>query len=466
MEWARYCICPEGLRGSLFAFKRLSCLSVGWRDKDYRRQPSLPMNIAGRGRLRACRLRAGASSIYEETARWSVEFVVTHDQPEFHFAVPTARSYLDRIYAYVHAAPECTVWTLVRPRGLSEALSGRVRSVFGRKLPKPLARGMLRWRLGGVGRDGRPAVLWASAGIFTALHRHVRGRSSVLRVHASVSPIPMWYMDDVLPPSARDPELAALRQRNLALEREATRDADLLIVQAEAYRPVMAKALGMAPSAIQVVPNAVVAARIVATGKQSSRWMGLCRQYPTVIFVGNIWRFKGVIDLLFAVAEASKAEPAIRLLLVGNLQPTMAVEIHQVATALGLGDRVQHVGRLPQEQLFAVMRACRALVHPSYFEGMPRTVLEAMDMGVPVIGSQIAGIEAIDPTGEAVAMFPPGDRSAMAMWITQLIQDPHEAERRVAAGRQIIEANHRPAVIGRKIRQICQDALAAGGVGA
>jgi len=68
------------------------------------------------------------------------------------------------------------------------------------------------------------------------------------------------------------------------------------------------------------------------------------------------------------------------------------------------------------------MQACRGLVLPSYMEGMPRVVLEAMDLGVPVVASSIPGIRAIDPKGLSIRFHNPGDQSSLAESILAVLQ--------------------------------------------
>jgi glycosyltransferase involved in cell wall biosynthesis len=380
---------------------------------------------------------------------------------EFHFAVPDARYYLDRVYAYLEADPKCTIWTIVPPFLLPSNLQNHIKSAFPKRLPAIVGRYIFRWRLGWKINAGVETVYWAMGGLFDTLHQKVQRYKSVLTVHACVSPVPLWYDDAIVPPIVRDKELINRRRINMSLEQRASRSADIIIVQSESYRLVYSKTFDKPTDAIRVIPNAVSANDISRTGSEVRPLLKIAKENPTFIYAGNLWRFKGIIDLIIAFSDVCKKCPTARLLLVGSTVPDMEKELVETIGSLGINDKIKIVERLSQENLFALIQECKALVHPSYYEGMPRTVLEAMDLLTPVIASKIGGIVDIDPNGISISFISPGDRSHLAAQMVRLLNSQEECCKRSELGAALIKENHRPKVVGRQIKKVCAEMLKA-----
>ena len=86
-----------------------------------------------------------------------------------------------------------------------------------------------------------------------------------------------------------------------------------------------------------------------------------------------------------------------------------------------------------------------AFVFPSYTEGSPRAVLEAMACGVPVIATALAGITAIDPMGEFTRFVPRADTGALAAALDAHLRcSSAERARQGAAARARYLAHHTP----------------------
>ena len=385
---------------------------------------------------------------------------------KMHFALPGLDTYLDRAHAFAEADPGCTVWTLKPPGGhLPAPLRGRVRAIGGRwRVRRPVGQWMFRWALRDVHRQHPASVLYSSFGLFDRIHAHARRRPNVLNVHVSVAPSWTWFDDATVPPAARDAHLAALRNANVRMELRAAAGADCVVVQAAGHVPAFARATGRPPSDFAVVPNAAVARAFMERGRAVEPWLEVAESRPALLFVGNMWRYKGVLDLLHAFATVSRDHERAVLLMVGRA-PTrdMDAEIQSLIRELALDERVHRIPHLPQAQCFTLMRAARGLVLPSHYEGMPRVVLESMDLGTPAVAADIPGTRAIDPAGDAIFFHEPGDRPGLAARLGQVLDGGPDVRQCAAAGRELIEQNHRPAVVGRRIRQTCEQALARKG---
>lgn len=382
---------------------------------------------------------------------------------KMHFALPGLDTYLDRAHAFAEADPHCTVWTLKPPGdNLPVPLRGRVKAVGGRvRVRRPIGQWMFRWSLRDVHRRHPASVLYSSFGLFDRVHAHARKWPNVLNVHVSVAPSWTWFDDATVPPAARDAELAALRKANVRMELRAAAGADCIVVQAAGHVPAFARATGRPASDFAVVPNAAVARAFMERGNAVKPWVEIAESRPTLLFVGNMWRYKGVLDLLHAFASGALAHKSAVLMMVGTASARgVESEIQSLIRELDLTDRVHRILRIPQAQCFTLMSAARGVVLPSHYEGMPRVILESLDLGTPAITARIPGTRAIDPTEDAIFFHDPGDRRGLAAQLGQVLEGGPGVRRRVAAGRDLIERNHRPHVVGRLIRDMCERALA------
>lgn len=150
-----------------------------------------------------------------------------------------------------------------------------------------------------------------------------------------------------------------------------------------------------------------------------------------IVFMGRLGDRKGTFDLLDAF---SAALPRIgddwRLLLCGN------GDIERAETAIvekGLGDRAQCLGWVSGEDKDGILRTAGVNVLPSYNEGLPMSILEAMSYGVPTISTRIAAIPEVIDSGQNGLLIEPGDVKTLAVDIVGLCSDQ---EKRLAISRE------------------------------
>ena len=127
---------------------------------------------------------------------------------------------------------------------------------------------------------------------------------------------------------------------------------------------------------------------------------------PTVLYLGAISRDKGVFDLVYAFEKILKCEPTARLVLggSGDLQGVRAL-----ALELKCSEAVATPGWVGKENKISLLNEARILVLPSYFEGQPMALLEAMAAGVLVIASKVGGIPDIVKHQHTGILIEPGD---------------------------------------------------------
>jgi glycosyltransferase involved in cell wall biosynthesis len=170
-----------------------------------------------------------------------------------------------------------------------------------------------------------------------------------------------------------------------------------------------------------------------------------------LLVVGRLRLRKGVDVLLAAMPELRRRHPAARLLIAGDGEHRASLE--RAAAALGLGDAVSFLGRADAARVRRLLRGAAALVVPSIYEGMPLVVLEAMEAAVPVVASRVSGIPEVVEDGRTGWLVPPEEPASLAAALAAALDDPAEARRRGAAGRERLEQCFRPVHAARRWRQ-------------
>jgi len=135
-----------------------------------------------------------------------------------------------------------------------------------------------------------------------------------------------------------------------------------------------------------------------------------------LLFVGRLNAQKGIEHLLRAVA-AMKTRADLDV--VGDGPSRQALE--QLAGELSIGDRVRWHGQLPQPELAAMYRRAAAVVVPSIDEGLGLVAVEALLCEAPVVAFDSGGLKDIIQHEKTGLLVAPGDRSALASTLDDLL---------------------------------------------
>ena len=157
-----------------------------------------------------------------------------------------------------------------------------------------------------------------------------------------------------------------------------------------------------------------------------------------VVFVGRLDPVKGVPLLLEAFARARATHPEARLTIVGDGPARAALEAR--AQALGLGAAVAFLGYRAQDEVAGILAEVDMLVLPSFAEGLPVVLMEALASRIPVIASQVAGVPELVQDGVSGFVVPPGDLDTLTDRLCRLLADPALCARMGEAGRATVEA--------------------------
>lgn len=141
----------------------------------------------------------------------------------------------------------------------------------------------------------------------------------------------------------------------------------------------------------------------------------------TIVCVGRLSPEKGQAGLFHAFAKVRPSHPELKLRLVGDGPERSALE--SLAKELGVSSAVTFAGRLPEEETLAEIARSDLLVLPSFMEGLPIVLMEAMAVGVPVIASRVAGIPELVEDGKTGLLFTPSNWDELASAIDRLFGD-------------------------------------------
>jgi len=173
-----------------------------------------------------------------------------------------------------------------------------------------------------------------------------------------------------------------------------------------------------------------------------------------VLFVGRVYRPKGVFDLVQAFAMA-RLPASSRLTVVGDGEDTG--ELAGFIRELGIADRVVLAGN--SSTVPDYLASSHALVLPSHAEGIPRVIMEAFAAGTPVAGTDIPGIRQLVRDRVTGLLSPVGDPARLAHSMEQLCENPDLAERMAMEARAMIEENYSAARMAsdfdREYRLLC-----------
>ncbi|MEZ4766856.1 MAG: glycosyltransferase family 4 protein [Caldilineales bacterium] len=200
------------------------------------------------------------------------------------------------------------------------------------------------------------------------------------------------------------------------LVRRTLRSATVVLVLSPGWQAALA---GLVPSGagkhpqLVALPNPVDCAAIRPPADPGQR------SDATVLFLGDFSPRKGVRDLLAAAPAVLAQHPDARFAITGGEPPADVA-----AQAAPLGEAVTFPGWVRGPEKLALLQKAALLALPSYAEGVPIAVLEAMAAGLPVVTTPVGGIPDLIIDGCNGLLVQPGDVSGLAAAINRLLADP------------------------------------------
>jgi colanic acid/amylovoran biosynthesis glycosyltransferase len=155
---------------------------------------------------------------------------------------------------------------------------------------------------------------------------------------------------------------------------------------------------------------------------------------PTILYVGRLVPEKGQAVLLRALALLLERGRRVRATLVGE-GPQRSV-LEALGEQLGLAGQLEFTGALGQDEIHALYETASVFCLPSFAEGIPCVLMEAMAMELPVISTFVAGIPELVDDGYNGLLVAPGRVDQLARVLEWLLADPALCRRLGTAARE------------------------------
>lgn len=224
----------------------------------------------------------------------------------------------------------------------------------------------------------------------------------------------------------------------MAASKCSTSLADILIAVSEGVRHHLVLDQKIPASKVRVIPNGVDLAKLACPRPHPFILRRQLNIPPDADLVGTFAVFKprkGLAYLLQAARSVVLVHPHVHFVLAGDGPERAALEREVVR--LGLGRQVHLLGF--RHDAVALMDALDLYVLPSLYEGMPRSVLEAMGLGKAVIVTDIGGSREAVVHNVTGLIVPPQDSDRLAEAICRMIESPTLRKSMGEKGRQVVE---------------------------
>lgn len=183
------------------------------------------------------------------------------------------------------------------------------------------------------------------------------------------------------------------------------------------------------------------------------------RRRPTLVSIGRLSPEKAQTILVSALAEVVTDGLDVQALMVGEGGERAAL-VEQINRE-GLSDRVRLVGYMPLAD--RLLEPAAAFVMSSLSEGLPLSLLEAMQRRAPVIATRVGGIPAVLAEGARGALVEPGSASSLAAAIRHLIREPASSRKRSEAAWLAVQGQYSAKNMALAYARLYDAALAAHG---
>jgi len=230
-------------------------------------------------------------------------------------------------------------------------------------------------------------------------------------------------------------------RERVSIEHELVTHADALIPECPQDRADLVRLYGADPARMTMVPCGFDAQEFAPMRRATARGaLGMASDEFVVLQLGRLVPRKGIDNVIRSIAELPRSIP-VRLVVVGgesrNPEDDRSFEmrrLQQLASDIGIADRVTFVGHRDRFELRQYYAAADAFVTTPWYEPFGITPLEAMACGTPVIGSDVGGIKYSVQDDITGYLIPPRDPKALALKLATLWANPLKARAMGRAG--------------------------------
>lgn len=175
-------------------------------------------------------------------------------------------------------------------------------------------------------------------------------------------------------------------------------------------------------------------------------------QPPVLLYVGVLARYKGLVELCAALRALRERGRELRLVVAGGAGEVGVAEADRIRdeiVAIGLGDAL--LGALPPEDVRRLLASADVFVLPSYWEGQPFSLLEAMAGGLAIVATRVGAIPEMVVDGESALLVPPRDADALTAALDRVLTDRDLRARLGRQARMRAERHYDVGVLARRL---------------
>lgn len=148
-----------------------------------------------------------------------------------------------------------------------------------------------------------------------------------------------------------------------------------------------------------------------------------CKQSYTknsILFLGRLGKRKGIYDVISILPELIKEYPDLRLYVAGDGEISRC---QKICKEMNIEDYIEFKGWLDRNRIIDLFKECSIFVLPSYHEGLPMSMLEAMSHGLAVVVTAVGGIPSVISQNYNGLLIKAGDGQALRESIDCLLKD-------------------------------------------
>lgn len=176
-----------------------------------------------------------------------------------------------------------------------------------------------------------------------------------------------------------------------------------------------------------------------------------------VLYVGRLSHRKGLMDLVRCAKQTIQAAPETKFVVVGK-GPLLS-RVKSLLNQLGLQNSVTIVGYVNKETLLRLYQGASVFVLPSYHEGLPTVLLEAMACGVPVVATKVSGTTEVVQNEVNGILVPPRNPASLSEAILGITKDDSLARRLAQNARKTIEEKFSFEIVAERTLNVYNSAM-------
>jgi glycosyltransferase involved in cell wall biosynthesis len=238
-----------------------------------------------------------------------------------------------------------------------------------------------------------------------------------------------FYSSVALPPLL----LRLVRDYVRQIERRTIESADLVTAVSHALAKEMSRLHGIDEGSIGVIGNGVDTNLFCPPREVKVH-------QPYVLYTGRLSWNKGLFDLVRSAKLVVSDNPNVKFVLTGR--GPIEADLRKLIARMGLSDKFSFPGYVDTSALIRYYQNATAFVFPSYYEGFPTSLLEAMSCGSPVVTTDVGGVREVVTDGHNGMIVPLKNPEAIARSVLTLLEDEKLRKKLGNAGRDTIQKHY------------------------